>query len=56
MAGTITLTSTVKGLKLVPLKSDGAKMEAIPLESKDGTYTIALPTDKGTHWFMLQAD
>jgi hypothetical protein len=55
VAGTVTLTSMVKGLKLVPLKGDGARMDAIPLESRDGTYTIPLPTDKGTHWFMLEA-
>ena len=55
VSGTVTLTSTVKGLKLVPLKGDGARMDAIPLESRDGTYTIPLPTDKATHWFMLEA-
>ena len=54
MAGTIALSSTVKGLRLVPLRSDGGRMSAIPLEARDGTYTIVLPTDKGTHWFMLQ--
>ena len=55
VAGTIALTSTVKGLRLVPLKSDGGKMGAIVLAPKEGTYVIDLPTDKGTHWFALEA-
>ena len=54
VAGTITLTSTVKGLRLVPLKSDGSRLSAMVLEARDGTYTIVLPTDKGTHWFVLE--
>ena len=55
VAGTIALTSTVKGLRLVPLKSDGSKMDAIAPEPKQGSYVIDLPTDKGTHWFVLEA-
>ena len=54
VAGTIIVTSTAKGLRLVPLASDGSRLAAIPLEARDGTYSIALPTDKGTHWFMLE--
>ncbi|MFC1596358.1 hypothetical protein ACFL5Q_00230 [Planctomycetota bacterium] len=54
VAGTIALSSTVKGLRLVPLKSDGSRSSAIPLKARDGTYTIVLPTDKQTHWFVLQ--
>ena len=54
VAGTITLASEVHGLRLVPLRSDGSTMEPIALESKGGTYSIALPTDKGTHWFLLE--
>ncbi len=56
VAGTVTLTSTVQGLKLYPLRGDGGVMPAIPLRATDGVYTIALPTDKGTHWFGLSAD
>ncbi len=56
VAGTITLTSTVKGLALHPLKGDGTVMPAIPLKDADGTYTIPLPTDKHTLWFVLSAD
>ena len=54
VAGTIALNSTVKGLRLVPLGSDGSRGNAIPLEARNGTYTILLPTDKQTHWFLLE--
>lgn len=54
VAGTITLTSTVSGLRLVPLGSDGSRLSAIPLETRGGTYTIVLPTGRGTHWFVLE--
>ncbi len=56
VAGTITLASEAKGLRLVPLKSDGSTMEPIALRSKGGAYSIALPTDKGTHWFLLEGN
>lgn len=55
VTGTVALTSTVKGLRLVPLKSDGGKMDAIVLAPKEGTYIIDLPADRGTHWFALEA-
>ncbi len=54
VAGTIALRSAVQGLRLVPLGSDGSRSNAIPLEARNGTYTIVLPTDRGTHWFMLE--
>ena len=38
---------------LFPVQSDGSRGTAIPLELRDGTYTIILPTDKQTHWFVL---
>jgi hypothetical protein len=53
VAGTITLASTVPGLNLYALKGDGTRMDPIALTLKDGAYTIALPTDRGTHWFEL---
>ncbi len=56
VSGTVTLTSAVKGLALHPLKGDGTVMPGIPLRQKDGAYTIALPTDKDTLWFVLSAD
>ena len=54
VSGTIALSSTVKRLRLIPLKSEGSRLSAIPLEPRGGTYTIVLPTDKGTHWFLLE--
>jgi hypothetical protein len=54
VTGTITLISSVKDFRLVPLKSDGSKMDPIKLEAQNGVYSIALPTDKGTHWFVLE--
>ena len=54
VAGTIILASMVKGLRLVPLKSDGSKLAPITLEVQGGRYTIVLPTDKGTHWFVVE--
>ena len=54
VAGTIALRSTVQGLRLVPLKNDGSRSTALPLEARSGTYTIVLPTDQGTHWFVLE--
>jgi hypothetical protein len=54
VAGTIALVSTVQGLRLFPLKSDGSRLSAIPLATTGGKYTIVLPTDKGTHWFVLE--
>jgi hypothetical protein len=54
VAGTIHLSSTVQQLRLFPLQSDGSRGPAIPLEPRAGTYTIVLPTDKQTHWFVLE--
>ena len=54
VAGTIALSSTAKRLRLVPLGSDGSRGTAIPLEAREGRYTIVLPTDKQTHWFLLE--
>jgi len=46
VAGTITLNSTVKGLRVVTLASDCSRGTAISLTAHDGTYTIVLPTDR----------
>jgi hypothetical protein len=54
VAGTIRLSSTVQRLRLFPLQSDGSRGTDIPLEPRDGTYIIILPTDKQTHWFVLE--
>ena len=54
VAGTIAFASTVQGLRLVPLKSDGSKMDAADVKSQGSIYTIALPVNKGAHWFVLE--
>jgi hypothetical protein len=54
VAGTIRLSSISQRLRLFPLQSDGSRGTAIPLEPHDGTYIIILPTDKQTHWFVLE--
>jgi hypothetical protein len=54
VAGTITLRSAVAGLHLTPLAGDGHRLGPVPLASHDSRYTIVLPTDKGTHWFVLE--
>ena len=53
--GTVTLSSGVNWLRLVPLASDGSKMEAVTLRRSGGSYPIEIPTDRGTHWFMIEA-
>jgi len=53
VAGQIQLRSAVKGLDLVPLKRDAQHGPAVPLRQIDGAYVIDLPTDAGTHWFLL---
>jgi len=55
VAGTLALASMVKDMRLFPLKSDGSRMDPVTLEVRGSVYTIVLPTDKGTHWFILEA-
>jgi hypothetical protein len=56
VAGTLVVKSGVAGLKLVPLAPDGSPQEAVALKPEQGAYTVALPTDRGTHWFLLTAE
>jgi hypothetical protein len=51
VAGTLTLKSSVKGLTLFPLK--GADIPPQPLKAGADGYTITLPTNAKTHWFLL---
>ncbi|MBI5723456.1 MAG: cellulase family glycosylhydrolase [Planctomycetes bacterium] len=53
--GSLTIKSANAGLKLVPLGGDGAELEAVPAEYKDGAYTVKLPAERGTHWFLLKS-
>ncbi len=54
--GTVTLSSGVSGLRLVPLASDGSKMAAVALGKSGGSYAVEIPTDRGTHWFLLESE
>jgi len=42
-----------RGLELVPLAGDGGELDAITLKYSNGAYIIELPTQRGTHWFLL---
>jgi len=42
-----------RGLELVPLAGDGGELDAITLKYSNGAYIIELPTQGGTHWFLL---
>ena len=55
VAGTLTITSQAKGLKLVPLAADGKELAAIDVPLRDGAYVVTLPPERGTHWFLLAA-
>jgi hypothetical protein len=37
------------------LKGDGGRMDPIRVDAPSGIYNIALPADKGTHFFLLEA-
>ncbi len=54
VAGTITLKNANAALTLVPLKGDGTEMTPIPVSGSAGTFSFELPTNKGTHWFLLK--
>ncbi|MFO7958713.1 MAG: cellulase family glycosylhydrolase [Candidatus Brocadiia bacterium] len=51
--GTLTVRAA-EGLQLVPLAGDGTELEPVPLERSGGAYTIELPPQRGTHWFLLE--
>jgi len=40
-------------LKLIPLAGDGGKLDVVTLEYAKGRYTVELPAERGTHWFLL---
>ena len=53
VAGTVALRSAVSGLRLLPLRPDGTYAPAIALRRERASVRIDLPTDAGTHWFLL---
>ncbi|MHC4177915.1 MAG: glycoside hydrolase 5 family protein [Planctomycetota bacterium] len=42
-----------EGLKLVPLAGDGTRLPALQADYIDGRYTVTLPAERGTHWYLL---
>jgi len=42
-----------RGLKLIPLAGDGSRLSVLEGKYGDGKYTVELPAQSGTHWFML---
>ncbi len=40
-------------LRLIPLAGDGTQLAALPAKYVDGKYTVNLPAERGTHWFLL---
>ena len=45
-----------RGLKLIPLTGDASRLRALKAEYDDGKYSVELPAQSGTHWFLLAAD
>jgi hypothetical protein len=44
-----------KGSSLVPLAGDGRQLAPLDAIRADGRYSISLPAERGTHWFLLTA-
>lgn len=44
-----------EGLKLIPLAGDGSRLEPAVVPYADGRYTVTLPAERGTHWYLLAA-
>lgn len=55
VVGTLTIRGRAAGLRLVPLSADGKEGDPVALDARDGAGVVRLPTDKGTHWFLLTA-
>ena len=53
VAGTLTIEAR-EGLQLIPLDGDGTELPTIDVERRGGSYTIELPAERGTHWFLLK--
>jgi hypothetical protein len=54
IAGKLTLRSQAPSLILVPLNADGTEQAAIEMPRNIEGYTITLPEDRGTHWFLIR--
>ena len=53
---TISIASKIKGMRWIPLASDGTPKPALDAKTKDGRYDLTIPAAAGTHWFLLQAE
>jgi len=55
IAGKFKLRNSGNKMTLVPLNGDGTEQAGIvQTKSKSGFFTVTLPTDKKTHWFLLK--
>lgn len=54
VAGTITLRNQDRDLVLVPLVGDGSGKPPLAGVRQGKATTFPLPTDQGTHWFLIQ--
>lgn len=45
-----------EGLRLIPLAGDGTQLPPLPADYADGRYTVKLPAERGTHWFLLAGE
>lgn len=52
--GEVLLKREGGSLKLIPLNADGSRQAAVTLTGSQGRFKIAIPTDKNTHWFLLE--
>ncbi|HZW29441.1 MAG TPA: hypothetical protein VFF52_01975 [Isosphaeraceae bacterium] len=55
VVGTIALRTTTDGLDLLALGRDGRVVGRMTPTRSAGALTIAIPTGRGTHWFVLKA-
>jgi hypothetical protein len=53
ITGKVSFKSMISGLKITPVNGDGSLQEPIALKYSNGTYSFDIPTDKGTHWFII---
>jgi len=53
ISGKISFKSMISGLKITPVNGDGSLQEPIALKYSSGKYSFDIPSDKGTHWFII---
>ena len=55
VTGSIWLRTKSKGLQLLALGSDGRVTDRTEPIQRDGTLIVQLPTNRGTHWYLLKS-